>query len=528
MKVMVRDKTAHEAIDILEEAGIETIVDNEKLTPEQLSEIVGDIDGLIVRSSTHVNEDVVKAAHNLKVVGRAGVGVDNIDLNAATAGGIVVMNAPGGNTVTTGEHTIAMLMALARNIPQATASCRDGKWEKAKFRGVEVAEKTLGIVGLGHVGQVVANRARGLKMKVIVFDPFVTPKAAEKFKVELVTLDELFERSDFITVHTPKTEETKNLVRSETIAKMKDGVRIINCARGGIVSEADLYEAVKSGKIAGAALDVFEVEPPECSPLFELPNVILTPHLGANTSEAQVNVAVMIAHQMVDFLNKGTITNAVNFPSISAEDLKNVRPYLDLSERMGSMLGQLITRLDGVGIEYQGDINDYDTRPITHAILKGLLGSFMDIPVNDVNAPAIARRRGINVVETVSGDITDYANLIKITVRGNSEEVLEIWGTLFGNKHPRIVQMGGIYLDAIPEGAILVIRNWDKPGVIGNLGTLLGKHDINIARFQLGRREGQTMCLVNVDTLVDEDVIKKIADLPNIITVQQVTLNPLL
>ncbi|MGD9105543.1 MAG: phosphoglycerate dehydrogenase, partial [Desulfobacterales bacterium] len=464
-------------------------------------------------------------ARQLKVIGRAGIGVDNIDVQTATKQGIVVMNAPGGNTVTTAEHTISLMLALARNIPQGTASLREGKWEKKKLPGVEITGKILGIIGLGHIGRVVANRAKGLKMKVVAADPYVSKEAAKSLEVELVPLEDLLIRSDFITLHVPRLKETTNMIDAATINKMKPGVRIVNCSRGEIVRLDDLYQAILSGHVAGAALDVFPQEPPDPSlPILQHPNVIFTPHLGASTGEAQLKVANMIAHQIAAYLLDGIITNAVNFPSVSMEIMDQLRPHLDLAEKMGSLMGQLVRKVHDITISYSGKVSRLDTRPLTHAVLKGLLSSFTDTPVNYVNAPSLAQDKGIHIHETISRTTYDFTSLIRVRLEGHKMEIDEIWGTIYEKKYPRLVRIGEIYLDAIPEGWMIVIQNFDRPGVIGNVGTTLGRHNINIGRFQLGRRGERALCLVNIDTPADETVIKEITSLPNIISVRQVHL----
>ncbi len=524
MKVLVSDKFAPEGIEILKQAPGITVDYKTGMKPEELIAIVGEYDALAIRSSTKATKEIIEAGKNLRVIGRAGIGVDNVDVPTATRKGIVVMNTPGGNAVTTAEHSLSMMMALARKIPQAYLSLKEKKWEKGKFTGVEVMGKTLGVVGLGNIGSVVADRAQGLKMKVLGYDPFVTKEMAEKLGVELVSLDELFARSDFITVHVPKTEETKGMIRAETIAKMKDGVRLINCARGGIIVEKDLLAAIKSGKVAGAALDVFEKEPPEFGELFEIPEIIFTPHLGASTGEALVNVSVGIAKQMVDYLLYGVITNAVNFPSVSREVREQLAPYLNLAERMGRLAGQLLSTLKGVEIDYRGEVAGLNTKPITHSMLKGLLETFMDEPVNYVSAPALAKARGISVKESSNVESGDYTSLIKVKIADQSPELAEIAGTLFGKTDPRVVSIGGVRLDAIPAGYVLVVRNTDKPGVIGNIGSLLGRYSINIGQFQLGRKGGEAVCMINVDSLIQEAALEELRRLPNIISARQVNL----
>ena len=527
-KVMIRDNMSPLARDILEATGkIEVVVDNDKSTadPEILSEIIGKFHGLAIRSATVVTQRVLEKAGKLKVIARAGIGVDNIDVPAATKQGIVVMNAPGGNTVTTAEHTISLMLALARNIPQATASIRSGKWDRKRLTGIEISGKTLGVVGFGQIGRVVAQRAQGLKMKVIAADPFVSKEAASSFEIELVPLDDLLARSDFITLHVPRFKETVNMINASTIKKMKPGVRIINCARGEVVQLDDLYEAILNGHVAGAALDVFPQEPPDLTlPLLQHPHVISTPHLGASTGEAQSKVAEMIANQMVAYLLNGIITNAVNFPSLSLEVMDQIRPHLELAEKMGSLMGQLAQKFYDITISYSGDVAALDTRPLTHAVLKGLLSAFTDQPVNYVNAPALAAEKGIHVNITQSQARDDFAGLIRVKLEDHDEEPGEIWGTIYEKKYPRLVKIGKIYLDAIPEGSMIFIQNFDKPGVIGNVGTTLGRHNINIGRFQLGRRDDRALCMVNIDSPADEKVLAELKSLPNIISARQVHL----
>ena len=527
-KVMVRDNMSPIAKGILEATEkIEVVVDNDKTTsdPKSLSKIIGEFHGLAIRSGTHVTAEVLKNAGQLRVIGRAGIGVDNIEVPAATKQGIVVMNAPGGNTITTAEHTISLMLALARNIPQGTASLRQGKWEKKKLAGIEITGKILGIIGLGHIGRVVADRAKGLKMTVISADPYVSEEAAKALDVELVSLDELLGRSDFITLHVPRLQETTGMINEAAIKKMKQGVRIINCSRGEIVKIDDLYQAILSGHVTGAALDVLPQEPPDPDlPILQHPNVIFTPHLGASTGEAQVKVAEMIANQMVAYLLDGIIINAVNFPSLPMELMDQLRPHLDLTEKMGSLMGQLVRKVHDITISYSGSVADLDTRPLTHAALKGLLSSYTDTPVNYVNAPSLAQDKGIHVHETISTTKHDFTSLIRIKLEGHEGEIDEIWGTIYEKKYPRLVKIGEIYLDAIPEGWMLIIQNIDKPGVIGNVGTTLGRHNINIGRFQLGRRGDRAICLVNIDTPADDKVIQDLSELPNIISVRQVHL----
>ncbi|MBM4270967.1 MAG: phosphoglycerate dehydrogenase [Deltaproteobacteria bacterium] len=522
-KVLVSDTLAKEGIEIFKNTpGIEVDVMT-NLTPDEIKGVIKDYNGLAIRSATKVTRDIIDHAENLAVIGRAGIGLDNVDINAASKRGIVVMNTPGGNTITTGEHTIAMMLSLARKIPQATASMKGGKWEKNKFIGTELYNKTLGIIGIGRVGTIVADRALGLRMNVIAYDPFISPDAAGKLGIALVTLDELLKKSDFISVHTPITKETKGMLNAKAFEKMKKGVFIINCARGGIVVEKDLYDAIKSGKVAAAALDVFEEEPPKNKELISLSNVICTPHLGASTDEAQINVAIAIAEQIANFLTKGEIKNAVNFPSISAELLSVIQPYLDLGEKLGKFEAQLVKGgIKEVTVEYSGEILNYNVAPITISLLKGLLTPILNENINYINAPVVARDRGIRVVESKSSEPKDYTSMITLTVK-TSEEVGYAAGTIFGRMDPRIVRVNQFTVEVIPEGHMLVVSNYDKPGVIGNIGTTLGNNNVNIARLHLSREQVDQKALVvlTTDTMVTEDVLSKMRNLPNIISVTQ-------
>ena len=523
--VLVSDNLSEQGIEVFRKTeGIEVDV-KIGLKPGELKSIIKNYDGLAVRSATKVTNELIQVADRLKVIGRAGTGTDNIDKEAATKRGIVVMNTPGGNTVTTAEHTIAMLMSLLRKIPQATASMKAKKWEKKKFMGTEIYQKTLGIVGMGKIGSVVAERARGLAMNVIAYDPFVTAKIADRLGIEMVSLDEVFSRADFITVHTPRNKETENLINKEAFGKMKTGVRIINCARGGIVNEGDLYDAIKSGKVAGAALDVFVQEPPGDSPLLELDEVICTPHLGASTNEAQVNVAVAVAEQMVDYLKNGTIRNAVNVPSISGELLATLSPYLTLAERMGSFQSQIISgAVEEVAIEYSGDIINFDLSPITIFLLKGLLKQ-IDEDVNFVNALNIAHDRGIKTVDSKSTEATDFTDLITLKTKTTKGETL-VAGTVFGRHDPWIVRINEFRIEAVLEGDMLLFHTHDQPGVIGNIGTTLGKNKINISRMQFGRqeKEGEALVILGVDSTCSEEVFQALAGLPHIISAKRIQL----
>jgi len=525
MKILVSDKLSPKGVEVFEkEEGIEVDVKT-KLTPEELKAIIGEYDGLVVRSATKVTAEVIEAADRLKVVGRAGSGLDNIDVQAASKKGIVVMNTPGGNTITTAEHAISMMLALSRKIPQATASMKGKKWEKSKFMGSEIYNKTLGIIGIGRVGSVVADRARGLRMNVLAYDPFLSPEMAEKLKVELLSLDELLERSDYITIHVPKTSETVNLINKELFKKMKDGVFLINCARGGIVNEEDLCDAMKSGKVAGAALDVFEKEPPDPdNPLLDLDEVICTPHLGASTEEAQEKVAIAIAEQMVDYLLHDTIMNAANVPSVDSEILTIIRPYLNLAERLGSFQGQVVSGgLEEVSIEYSGEVAGLKVAPITVSLLKGLLYPILKEDVNYVNAPVVAKERGINVIESTTSKSEDFISLIKLRVKTSKEERL-VAGTIFGKSDPWIVQVDQFRIEAVPDRYMLLFHTFDRPGVIGNIGTSLGTHGINISRMQFGRErvEGKSLLLLSTDGPVLKEYIEQMKKLPHIISIDSI------
>ncbi len=527
-RVLVCDKLAAPGVAVLDAADGVEYDQVASLNPDELVQRIGAYHGLLVRSGTRATAEVIAAAPNLKVIGRAGIGVDNIDVAAATKHGIVVMNTPGGNNVTTAEHAISMMLSLARSIPQATASMKAGKWEKNRFMGVELCNKTLGVVGVGNIGSLVAKRAQGLEMRVVAFDPFISAEAAARLGVELVSLDELYSRADFISVHTPLTAETRGLIGDLAFAKMKRGVRLINCARGGIIDEAALERAILSGQVSGAALDVFAEEPPpKDHPLLALDPVICTPHLGAATDEAQVNVSVAVAEQVVDYLTRGIIKNAINVPSISAELLDVLTPYLILGEKLGSLQAQLLTEAPlELTVEYAGDVTEYDTKAITLAVLRGLLNRVVEAGVvNYVNAPSIARDRGITVKESRSSQPKGYQNLLTVLVRtakGNNE----VAGAIFGRHVARLVKIAAFYLDAVPEGHILMLHNQDVPGVVGSVGTLLAREQINIARLELGRERvgGMAISLVHVDEVVPERVLDELRRLPSIVSAQLIEL----
>ncbi len=510
-KVLIADKLSPVAAETFRSHDIEVEVAT-GLSSGDLIARLADCDGLAVRSATKVTAEVLERAPSLKVVGRAGVGVDNIDVGAATARGIVVMNTPFGNSITTAEHAIAMMLSLARRIPPADRSTRAGKWEKSRFIGVEVAGKTLGLIGCGNVGSIVAGRAQGLKMRVLVFDPFVSPERAEELAVEKVELDELYARADFISLHAPLTEQTRGMIDAAAFAGMRDGVRLINCARGGLLVEEALIAALDSGKVAGAALDVFAAEPPPAdSPLFARDDVIVTPHLGASTAEAQENVARQVAEQMADFLNLGAVTNALNMPSVTAEDAPRLRPYMKLAEQLGSFAGQLTrTGLRAATVEYEGHVATLDTRPLTAIVLQGLLAPLID-SVNMVNAPVIAKERNIAVSEIKHARAGDYQTLICLTVTTETRS-RGVAGTLFANGRPRVVQIKGINIEAELGPHMLFITNADRPGIIGRLGTVLAEAGVNIATFHLGRSEqkGDAIALIEVDEPLDETVLDRV------------------
>lgn len=525
MKVLVSDNLSPRGIEILKKAGLDVDLKT-GMSPEELKACVGKYHGLIIRSATKVTAEIVEAAVELKVIGRAGSGLDNVDRTAATKKGIVVMNTPGGNTITTAEHTIALMFALARQIPQATASMKEGKWEKKRFMGVELFNKTIGIVGIGNIGKQVARRALAFGMNVVGYDPYLSEENAKEMGIKKVDLPSLFSHSDFITFHTPITAETRNVVNKQTIATMKDGVRIINCARGGIVNEADLYDSLKSGKVAGAALDVFEKEPPVDNPLLSLNNVICTPHLGAATEEAQENVAVAVAEQVVDYLVNGVIRNAVNFPSVPAEQVSKLKPYLTLAERLGGFASQVFEGgVTEITIEYRGESSELNTAPLNIALLKGFLTPILEETVNFVNAPIIAKERGIEVKEMKSADAGDYQSMIALKVKTERRDNY-LAGALLGKTDPRIVKINNFPVEIIPEGNMLFMYNNDKPGVIGNIGSYLGRCDINIARMHFGREAagGMAISVVSIDVPLTAAQLEEIKKMPNILSVRVVNL----
>jgi D-3-phosphoglycerate dehydrogenase / 2-oxoglutarate reductase len=523
MKVLISDNLSQVGVDVLKNAGLEVDV-NTGLAPEELKKIIGNYDGLVIRSATKVTLDILEMAHNLKVVGRAGIGLDNVDIPAASQKGIVVMNAPDGNATTAAEHAISMMMALSRNIPQACMSMKGGKWEKKKFMGREVTGKTFGVIGVGRIGGIAANRAQGLKMKTIAYDPHMPKEMAEKIGVELVSLEELARRSDYISVHVPLTQETRNIVSTDFFANMKSDAMFIDCARGGVCDEEALYDALVNHKIAGAALDVFSKEPTSLDncPLLGLDNFVCTPHLGASTNEAQESVALIIAEQVADYLLKGSVTNAVNVPSVSNDVLAQVGPYLKLGEMLGCLHMQIARGgVAEVNIEYSGELAELNTSPITVAFLKGLFTPILKDAVNYVNAPIIAKERGIRIVESKSQKADDFVNTLSIKVTTNEGENILV-GTVFGRHEPRLVRLNDFRLEALPSGPMLLVFNNDVPGVIGALGTTLGQSGVNISRMTVGREEAsnQNIILLSTDELVSKELLAKVENLNEITKAQ--------
>ena len=519
-KVLISDKLSPAAVAVFEARGVEVTM-KPGLSPAELREIIGEFDALAIRSATKVTRELLDVATKLKVVGRAGIGVDNVDVKSATARGVVVMNTPHGNTITTAEHALAMMFALARQIPEASASTKSSKWEKNRFMGVELSGKTLGLIGCGNIGSIVANCAIGLHMKVVAYDPFLSEKRALDLGVEKLELPDLLARADFISLHAPLTEATRNILSREAIAQTKRGVRIINCARGGLLDEAALADALKSGHVAGAALDVFETEPAVDLPLFGFEQVVCTPHLGAATAEAQENVALQVAEQISDFLLTGAVTNAVNMPSVTAEEAPRLMPYMALCRNLGAFAGQLTHAREGmlrrVIIEFEGHAAELNHRPLTAAVLAGLLTPMME-GVNMVNAPVAARERGIDVSETVHDRPSEYQTLVRVTVE-TDKLTRSVSGTLFAGARPRIVEIKGIRVEADFAPHMLYVTNQDKPGFIGQFGATLAGAGINIATFHLGRAEpgGDAICLVAVDEGVPEDVLSMVRTLPLVV-----------
>jgi D-3-phosphoglycerate dehydrogenase len=525
-KVLVSDAMSEEGLKVLKEQKEFQVDVKLKLPPEELKAIVKDYDALLVRSSTKVTKDIIDAATKLKVIGRAGVGLDNVDAEAASKRGIIVMNTPGGNTISTAEQTMALIMALSRNTAQANASLREGRWDRNKYMGVELYGKTLGIVGLGRIGTEVAKRAMSFGMRIIAYDPYLTVEKAQELGVEIVDLKGIIKDSDYITVHTPITNETRNLFTEKEFAQMKPGVRLVNCARGGIINEADLIKALESGKVAGAALDVYETEPPKDFTMFKNEKLVATPHLGASTEEAQVNVAIEVCRQVADALLGRGVKNAVNVPYVDPELYKVLKPYIELSEKMGGLIAQLTEgRTKEIKIQYGGDIVSHELTPVTVAFLKGFLTPILEETVNYVNASFIAKERGIKVVETKSSQIEEFANLISIEAQTDKAAV-RVAGTLSPRKQPRIVKLNDFYVEASTSGYLLILSNEDKPGIIGQIGMILGENKINIAGMTLGRTKagGVAMTVLNIDEEIPESVMKQIRSAKNVIDAKLIKL----
>jgi D-3-phosphoglycerate dehydrogenase len=512
MKVLISDKLSDEGVQILKKEKELQVDIKTELKPEDLKQIIKDYDALVVRSGTKVTKEIIDAASSLKVIGRAGVGLDNVDLESATARGIIVMNTPGGNTISTAEHTMSMILALSRSIPQACSSLKAGEWKRSKFMGTELYNKVLGIVGLGRIGSEVAKRALSFGMKVVAFDPFISLEVAKQMGVEVMELKDVLSGSDYITIHTPLSDETKHMISDKEFAIMKPTAKIVNCARGGIIDEAALFKALESKKIAGAAMDVFENEPPTGSPLLKLENIVLTPHLGASTEEAQVNVAIEIAEVVRDALLGRGVRNAANYPSVEPQTYKVLEPYINLCEKLGQLSSQLAEgRIKQVDINYSGPITQQKTEPLTMSLIKGFLEPVVQEAVNFVNALSLAKERGIKIQEAKSTTEEEFVNLISVEILTDKTK-LTIAGTLSSNNKPRIVKLEDYYVEAIPQGYMIIIHNQDKPGIIGAIGTILGKNNINIAAMTFGRKEagGKSISVINVDSPVPEKVLDEI------------------
>jgi len=522
-KVLIADKMSSSAMEVFKNRGVDVDVIT-GLSKDELIKIIPDYDGLAVRSTTRPDAEIITAAKNLKVIGRAGIGTDNIDKKAATDRGVVVMNTPFGNAITTAEHAIAMIFSAARQIPSASARTQNGEWPKSDYKGVELYNKTLGVIGCGNIGSLVIERALGLKMKVIGFDPYLTEDRAIDLGIEKVELDDIFKRSNFITLHTPLVESTRGIVSRERLAMTKKGVIVVNCARGGLVDEDALKDALESGHVRAAALDVFEVEPATENILFGTPNFIATPHLGASTLEAQENVAVQIAEQMADYLLTGAVSNALNTPSISAEEAPRLKPWVDLADKLGTLMGQLLhSPVKSVELTFKGGITQLNTKPMTAASLAGLLKNAMP-EANMVSAPVLAKERGIDLTESYVAEAERAESLIRLTVE-TEERKFAIVGTIYRGE-PRIVRLFGVSMDAGFSENMLYVRNDDQPGFVGKLGNLLGDAKINIATFSMGRMEqgGEAVCLVSVDDCPSEEVCAQIAAIEQVKIVDSVCL----
>lgn len=525
-KILVADRLSSAGMEVFKRYKELDVRAEKGMSPEQLKAAIPEFDGLVVRSSTKVTADILGAAGNLKVIGRAGIGVDNIDIEAATLRGIVVMNTPQENAIAAAEHTITLMLALARKVSQADASMKAGRWEKSKFLGTEVFNKTLGIIGIGNIGGIVADRAVGLKMRVVAYDPHIPRQTASRKGIELVSLDELLARSDFVSLHMPLTKETRNLIDAAALAKMKPGAMLINCARGGIVNERDLHDALVSGHVGGAALDVFETEPAIDNPLCKLGNVIATPHLGASTIEAQESVAIAVAERVADYLLHGTMRNPVNVPSVAPELMEYLGPYLTLGEKMGKFISQISEfAIEEIIIEYQGEVVERGIEPITSSVLKGVFTPITSNRINIISARAIAKERGVGVQEITNREAEDFVSLVGIRVRSGDQENY-VAGAIFGKKEIRIVRVNKYNIEAVPIGNMFFIYNHDRPGVIGNIGTALAKNNVNIATMYLGRDAagGRAVSLWHIDSPVTQEVVDELQHLPNIISVRQIEL----
>ncbi|CAJ1002894.1 MULTISPECIES: phosphoglycerate dehydrogenase [Bacillales] len=525
-KILITDPLSEHGIQQLLDAPDVEVVRQTNLSPTDLLSVIGDYDALLVRSQTQVTAEVLAAGKKLKVVGRAGVGVDNIDINAATEAGVVVINAPDGNTISTAEHSFAMLMAVARNIPQAHKKLTDGTWDRKSFQGVELNNKVLGIIGLGRIGTEVAKRAKAFGMTVLAYDPFLTEERAKKLGVTHATIDDICRQADFITVHTPLTKETRHIISSREFMKMKDGVRIINCARGGIIDEKALYEAILTGKVAGAALDVFEIEPPVDNPLIGLPQVVVTPHLGASTQEAQENVAVDVSAEILKVLRGEPFKNAVNLPSIPAHVMERLQPYFTLGEKLGNFLAQVtVGSIQEIAITYSGELADVDTAPLTRTVLRGVLSFRLGEEVNYVNAPLLAKVRDITVTEKKSAHNRGFTNLLTVTLK-TTQQTRTVAGTRLNGYGARIVKIDDFAIDVAPEGYLLYIHHNDRPGVIGRVGSILGNNDVNIATMQVGRRDigGDAIMMLSVDKPVSAELLDSMGELPEVKSVTQIEL----
>ncbi|MFZ7102997.1 MAG: phosphoglycerate dehydrogenase [Peptococcaceae bacterium] len=526
MKILVCDPISEEGLKLLYDTPGLEITTKYKSTEEELIGIVPEYHAILVRSQTKITAPIIESAKNLKVIGRAGVGVDNIDVDTATLRGVVVVNAPEGNTIAAAEHTMAMMMAMARMIPQANQKLRNGEWDRKTFMGFELRNKTLGIIGLGKIGAQVAKRAKAFDMKIVGYDPYISKARAKLLDVELLDLINLYIVSDIITIHLPKTDETKNMLNKEAFKLMKDGVRVINCARGGIIDEEALLEAINKGKVAGAALDVFGKEPNTESPLIQLPQLVATPHLGASTEEAQVTVAQEVAEEVLRVLDGEPVKTAVNIPFIKPDLIKVLKPYLGLAETLGKFISQMMDKpIEKVEIGYNGDIVNYDVTTLTNTLLKGLFRPVLQDSVNYVNAPIVAKNRGIKVEETKSQELKNYANLISIEVKGNNT-IQQLAGTIFSNGEVKLVQLNGFSMDTIPAKHMLIVPHSDKPGMIGQVGTILGEYKINVAGMQVGRKEigGNAVMVMAVDDVVSEEALAKMKKINGIFDVRYVSL----